>query len=267
MAIRTSSSARRVNSGAGMIEVPVRSTTPAAKLASAEVVEKPDIVATDCGANNFFGQFYLGFWRFCGTSAAAPHAAAVIALMHQANPAKSPAQLRTAMTGTAKAVAGYGPNVVGKGLVQARQAVEALPPAGPINDPASTLITPPPPEPPVGPVAPVDPVVPNPAATAKQKEAAKEEKRRAAPKARIQVHPAKLLKSQVGRVKVTFKFKADQKGAKFECSVDKAKWKTCAATFKPLLVVGPHEVKVRARGAEGSVGPVSAYKFAIKLVA
>ena len=47
-----------------------------------EIVSKPDVVATDCGDTTFFAASQLGgVWRFYGTSAAAPHAAAVAALM------------------------------------------------------------------------------------------------------------------------------------------------------------------------------------------
>ena len=42
-----------------------------------------------------------GVWRFCGTSAAAPHAAAVAALLLQQNPDLTPSQLKTALTSTA----------------------------------------------------------------------------------------------------------------------------------------------------------------------
>jgi hypothetical protein len=244
---------------------PVTSTTPAAALAIPEAVEKPDIIATDCGANTFFGRFYLSFWRFCGTSAAAPHIAGVASMMHQASPTKTPTQIKAALKGTAEAVPGYGAETVGKGLVRAVQAIEALGPFGPINDPPSTLVTPVKPEPPA------PPVIPSPAPTpAKEAETGKskgEKEQALAPKAKFKSHPAKLLKSRVGRVKVTFKFAANQQGSKFECSVDKSEWKSCGATFKPQLLLGPHEVRVRARGTSGQVGAVASYKFVIKLVA
>jgi hypothetical protein len=240
---------------------PVLSATPAAKLATPEVVEKPDVVATDCGANDFFGQFYLGFWRFCGTSAAAPHAAGVIALMRQANPAKTPAQLRAAMTGTATPVTGYGTNVVGKGLVQARQAIEALAPLAPFSDPPSTVIAPAPPAPPI----PGPPVVNPPPAPTPNAEATGVE---SAPTTRIKKHPPKLVKSRVGRTKLSFKFATDQKGASFECSVDKSGWSKCGSNYNAYFLLGAHELKVRAVGSDGTVDPKPAvFAFRIKLVA
>jgi hypothetical protein len=240
---------------------PVLSSTPAAKLTTPEVVEKPDVVATDCGANTFFAQYYLGFWRFCGTSAAAPHAAAVIALMHQANPAKTPTQLKSALTGTAKPVTGYGTSVVGKGLVQARQAVEALAPLVPFSDPPSTVIAPVPPAPPTPEVPIVNPApapTTNPGATGAGP----------VPTTTIKKHPPKLVKSRVGRTKLSFKFATDQKGASFECSVDKSGWSKCGSNYKAYFLLGSHELKVRARGSDGNVDPTPAvFKFTIKLVA
>ena len=60
---------------------PADGTTPAAPLGAPEVVAVPHMAATDGGANTFFGSNVGGTWRFFGTSAAAPHAAAAAALM------------------------------------------------------------------------------------------------------------------------------------------------------------------------------------------
>jgi hypothetical protein len=108
---------------------PVNSTTAAAPLGSPETIQKPEITATDCGENTFFG-FYAGgedAWRFCGTSAAAPHAAAVAAL--QLDLAESPLtadEVRDAQTATATAIGGFGPNAVGAGLLDAEGALASL---------------------------------------------------------------------------------------------------------------------------------------------
>lgn len=110
---------------------PVVGTTPAAPLALPETIAKPDLAATDCGATTFFS--FLagdGEWRFCGTSAAAPHAAAVAALQLEAEPAATPEAIRAAQTSTAVPVGSFGPNAVGAGLLDADGAIAALlPPA------------------------------------------------------------------------------------------------------------------------------------------
>jgi hypothetical protein len=90
------------------------------------VLQKPDISAADgvsvTGAGGFPPTFY-------GTSAAAPHAAAIAALVKSANPALSPAQIRTALTSTAIDIEAPGPDRdSGAGIVMAFQALESLGP-------------------------------------------------------------------------------------------------------------------------------------------
>jgi hypothetical protein len=110
---------------------PVSGTTPAAPLASAETIAKPDVAATDCGATTFFA--FLagdGEWRFCGTSAAAPHAAGVAALELEAKPAASVAEIRAAQTVGAAPIPGFGPSAAGAGLLDADATLaNLLPPA------------------------------------------------------------------------------------------------------------------------------------------
>ena len=109
---------------------PVNGPSPAAALPAAESFSKPDLVATDCGATTFFARLEGGEWRFCGTSAAAPHAAGVAALQIEAKPGATVAEVRGAQTGTASPIAGFGANAVGTGLLDADAAVASLlPPA------------------------------------------------------------------------------------------------------------------------------------------
>ena len=85
------------------------------------LVAKPDITAAD-------GVSCLtpGFSQFYGTSAAAPHAGAIAALLKSANPSLTPAQVRTILTGTAIDIETAGVDVVsGAGILDALSAVGA----------------------------------------------------------------------------------------------------------------------------------------------
>jgi Subtilase family len=91
---------------------------------------KPEIVAPDGADTTFFGSFDFdgtGFPNFFGTSAAAPHAAGVAALLIEAKPATTPAQIYTALESTAvnMDVAGYDNNS-GFGLIQAHAALASI---------------------------------------------------------------------------------------------------------------------------------------------
>lgn len=115
---------------------PVPST---AALASPQVLNKPDFAATDCGQNSFFGSGSPR--RFCGTSAAAPHAAAVAALLRQLRPTLGPAQLGTALASTARPVGSAPATVVGAGLIDANAAVQQLRSTPSITTTASPAVT------------------------------------------------------------------------------------------------------------------------------
>src|SRR5262249_49577434 len=65
-----------------------------------------------------------GVWRFCGTSAAAPHAAGVAALMAEAG-GKCSAQIAAGLESSALPVAGFGAEAAGAGLIEAKGALEA----------------------------------------------------------------------------------------------------------------------------------------------
>jgi PKD domain/Subtilase family len=102
---------------------PVTSTTPAAPLGSPETLAKPDAAATDGAATSFFAQLIGGVWRFFGTSEAAPHAAALAALLRQAYPRATVSQIYNAMKSTAVQVGTFGPDAEGSGLLDASAAV------------------------------------------------------------------------------------------------------------------------------------------------
>jgi hypothetical protein len=120
---------------------PVAGTGPAAELLSPQTIAKPDAAATDCGATTFFAHRSDGVtWRFCGTSAAAPHAAAVAALLRQGNPPASVSQIRASLTETAVPVGAFPPAAVGSGLIDALAAVESLPEPVSVEDGPSIVV-------------------------------------------------------------------------------------------------------------------------------
>lgn len=87
-----------------------------AKLSTPLVPNKPNFVAPDGIKTNVFNPFY-------GTSAAAPDAAAVAALMLEAQPGLLPAQVSAILAASAIPVTGPA-NTTGAGLIQATTAVQ-----------------------------------------------------------------------------------------------------------------------------------------------
>jgi uncharacterized repeat protein (TIGR01451 family) len=84
--------------------------------------QKPDITAADGVTTST-----PGFSTFYGTSAAAPHAAAIAALLKSAVPTLTPAQVRTALISTAIDIEAAGTDSdTGAGIVMARPALAAV---------------------------------------------------------------------------------------------------------------------------------------------
>lgn len=111
------------------------------------VTEGPVITGVDRGYTDFFGsEISTGVYSFAGTSAAAPSAAAVVALGLQRDPGATPAQVRAALSSTATPLPSISPvsltpeQVAGAGLIDAQAFVGALAPAPqpvPVPVPAS----------------------------------------------------------------------------------------------------------------------------------
>lgn len=94
--------------------------------ATQEVRQKPDLAAIQGTDNTFFGNDFEGngFPNFFGTSAAAPHAAAIAALVKQANPSFTPAQIYNRLESTATDIGTPGiDDLTGVGLINAYDAV------------------------------------------------------------------------------------------------------------------------------------------------
>ena len=95
--------------------------------AEPEIRQKPDITAIDGTDTTFFGSGDFdntGFPNFFGTSAAAPHAAAVAALIKQANPDFTPEQIYERLESTATDINTSGfDTLTGVGLINAYDAI------------------------------------------------------------------------------------------------------------------------------------------------
>lgn len=230
-----------------------------------EVISKPDIAATDCGGTTFFAVFKSPEWHFCGTSAAAPHAAGAVALMRSAEPLAGDELLRESLLGTGVPVGTFGPCAVGGGLVEAVDAVksarEEITPAAPGDcEPpdasGAVFVAPgdwgreaPAPVVPTQPVQPPQP--PTPTSTAPNTSFAK--------------HPKKTVRVRGRSVKLVFRFRSDQGGVSFLCKVDSAAFHKCGVKLTRSFRPGKHVVKVKARNSAGLTDPTPAvFRFKVK---
>jgi hypothetical protein len=107
---------------------PVDGTTPAAALAAPKTLAKPDVAATDGALTTFFPTGS----RFFGTSAAAPHAAAVAALALAAAPEATVEDVYDTLRATARPVGTFGVDAAGSGLIDAYAALDRITKGPPI---------------------------------------------------------------------------------------------------------------------------------------
>jgi len=254
---------------------PVEGTSPAPLLGAPEELSKPDLVATDCGKTTFFSFFVFGDWHFCGTSAAAPHAAAVAALMLEAEPAAEPEDVRGALVASAVEVGTFGPCEVGAGLVEAVGAIEeALAQAGeggPACVPPESEVEPNeaaapgswgsevPPVPPGGGGSTTPPTTPQPEV--------EEPKPVLSPRTFFLQRPAKVIRTQTRAARAVFLFGSDKDGVSFVCRIDGGLFRPCSERLARRFPLGWHTVKVAALDAEGNGDKTPAsYRFKIKRV-
>lgn len=233
---------------------PAEGLGPAGELPSPQELEKPDVIATDGGANTFFGSC-TGTWRFFGTSAAAPHATAVAALARAAEPLANAAEVEQAQRETAVPVGAFPSAAIGSGMVDAVGTLEQL--AGPPPSPGATPEEIPLPGPCLPPRKPPLPPAPLPATTSTT----------SAPRTFIRKKPPHLVRTRRRRTKVVFAFGSDQTGATFACRIDTAPFKPCGQRLVRRFRVGPHALRVFARNASGLGDPTPAvWRFRVKRV-
>jgi Subtilase family len=129
---------------------PILFSTSGVRLTTPDVRQKPDLTGPDGVNTSFFGfpladsgfsdsstvsgcQNDAAYLNFFGTSAATPHAAGAAALMHQANPALTPAEIYQALEDTAAPMGSSTPNYEsGYGFIDVEAAMAALPAAPPV---------------------------------------------------------------------------------------------------------------------------------------
>jgi len=250
---------------------PVTSTKAAAPLPEPEILYKPDVIAGDCGATTFFARLSAGVWRFCGTSAAAPHAAGVAALMRDAKPGTSAADVHTALQEGAAPVGSppFGACAVGAGLVDAVGAIEALPVTGGYSPPEC-----------LGPSARVSdgearaagdwgaeaPPSPPTAITAAPT-AGDEAQALVRPRTFIRAHPRHLVRTRRRTARVVFRFGSDQDGVHFVCRIDDGLFRPCPERLVRGFGIGWHMLRVAARNADGVGDRTPAlYRFRVKRI-
>ncbi len=250
----------------------VESATPASPLPSPEMLSKPDLVATDCGKTTFFSFFVFGFWHFCGTSAAAPHAAAVAALMRDAEPAAQPEDVLAALVGSAAPVGTFGACAVGGGMVDAVGAVEEVldetGAAGPTCEPPESEVEP------EEAAAPGDwgSEVPPPSSggggtTTTTTQPQPEPTEAVAPRTRFLQRPERIIRTPHRRAKAVFLFGSNEADVSFVCRIDGGLFRPCPERLVRRFPLGWHLVEVAARNADG-IGDRSParYRFKVKRV-
>jgi hypothetical protein len=252
---------------------PVEGASPAAPLGAPEVLSKPDLVATDCGMTTFFSFVFANSWHFCGTSAAAPHAAAVAALMLDAEPAAEPEDVRGALFASAAPVGLFGPCAVGAGLVEAVGAVEEVlslsGAPGPSCEPPESEVDP---EEAAAPgnwgseVPPADPEGggSNPGT---QTPTTKPPPSPPAPRTFFLQRPLKVVRTVHRRARAVFRFGSNEAGVSFVCRIDGGLFRHCPARLVRRFPLGWHTLEVSAVSPSGGGDRTPArYRFKVKEV-
>ena len=226
------------------------------------------MVATDCGVTTFFSFLSGANWRFCGTSAAAPHAAGVAALLLDAETA-SPDEIRDAMLAGATPLAGASACAQGAGLVNAVGAIEELGSAGAVEPACAPPV-------PIGsaeeaqepgdwgseapPKVKIDggevvtdelqEPLPSLVAPAAAPEPPGD---RTAPRTGFRRKPPRVLLTRWRWGRAVFRFRSNEAGVVYLCQFDRKRYRKCGERFVRWFLRGRHVLRVKARDAAGNV--------------
>lgn len=252
---------------------PVLGVGPAVALDPPLGLQKPELVATDGGVNTFFPGDGPGPWRFLGTSAAAPHAAAVAALGLSLVQGPSAQSVEGALVGTAIPVGdgSFGLDAVGAGMVDAFAALDRLSagtPAAPVTlpapDPGPCSVEPAAPVPEPEPEQPSDPEGSGASSPAKATSSLDV----VAPRTAFARRPLRRVVRTPWRFgRVLFRFRSNERGADFLCNFDRRPTRRCGPRFLRWFRVGRHALRVSARDRAGNVDRTPAiFRFVVRRI-
>ena len=204
----------------------------------------------------------IGMAEPFGTSAAAPHAAAVAALAREGAPAASAEEINNALRLGARPVGSFPPEAVGAGLIDASATLEQLgvvaanpgaaPDGPPSPGPCKSPRTLPPSEQHSGPVS----VIPT--------SGSETPNHQAALRTFFRLRPRKVVLTRHQRAKVVFRFGSNVSDATFVCRIDGGLFRPCPARLVRRFPLGAHVVSVAARDESGGDRTPARYRFQVK---
>jgi hypothetical protein len=85
------------------------------------------------------------------------------------------------------------------------------------------------------------------------------------PSTSIRKHPKKVVRTTKRKVRLRFRFAADEPGATFVCRIDGAAFRECPAKLVRAFKLGKHKLQVKARDPLGNVDSTpAAFSFRVE---
>jgi len=78
--------------------------------------------------------------------------------------------------------------------------------------------------------------------------------------------PPRVVRTNVGSVKLSFALTSNQPGSTFKCKIDKGAFRPCKESFSKRFKIGKHAVAAEAVSSAGTVGKPVTVKFRVKKV-